>query len=324
MKMRKLITAMLILVLAVGLFAGCSKPAAPDQGSQDQPKEKVIGVLIADFSDQFQVYMKQGMEEAAAELGDEFKVVFMDGKYDANVQMGQIENFITQKVDAIVLMAVDREAAKPAVQAIHDAGIPLVAVNRMLANQELAASYVGSDDVNAGEIQMKAMAEALGGKGNIVILHGSYGHEPEIRRQQGYMNILKDYPDIKIVAEDTANWYRDQGMQVMENWLASGLKIDGVAAHNDEMAIGALMAIEDAGLTGKIVVSGIDATPEAIEFVKNGKMNFTVFQHAKGQGKGAIEVAAKLARGESVEKEYMIPFELVTPDKADEYLKRYQ
>lgn len=324
MKMRKLITAMLILVLAVGLFAGCSKPAAPDQGSQDQPKKKVIGVLIADFSDQFQVYMKQGMEEAAAKLGDEFEVVFMDGKYDANVQMGQIENFITQKVDAIVLMAVDREAAKPAVQAIHDAGIPLVAVNRMLANQELAASYVGSDDVNAGEIQMKAMAEAMGGKGNIVILHGSYGHEPEIRRQQGYMNILKDYPDIKIVAEDTANWYRDQGMQVMENWLASGLKIDGVAAHNDEMAIGALMAIEDAGLTGKIVISGIDATPEAIEFVKNGKMNFTVFQHAKGQGKGAIEVAAKLARGESVEKEYMIPFELVTPDKADEYLKRYQ
>jgi inositol transport system substrate-binding protein len=308
------------------MIAGCGNTnSSQNQGSsQGEQKQKVIGVLLCDFSDQFQVYMKKGMEEAAAKLGDEFKVIFYDAKYDANEQMRQAENLITQKVDAIVLMAVDREAAKPMVQAIHDAGIPLISVNRMLANQDLAVSYVGSDDVQAGEIQAKAMAEALGGKGNIVVLHGSYGHEPEIRRQQGYVNILKDFPNIKIVAENTGDWYRDKGMKVMENWLRSGLQIDAVLAHNDEMAIGAALAIEDAGLTGKIKVAGIDATPEAIDFVKKGKLTFTVFQDAKGQGRTAIEVAAKVARGEKVEKEYIIPFELVTPDKADEYLKRYQ
>ncbi|MCG0276299.1 MAG: sugar ABC transporter substrate-binding protein [Thermosediminibacteraceae bacterium] len=323
MKMRKILSIVLILMFVVGLLTGCNKSDSQTQG-QNQETKKVIGVLLCDFSDQFQVYMKKGMEEAAKELGDEFQVIFYDAKYDANEQLRQAENLITQKVDAIVLMAVDREAAKPMVQAIHDAGIPLISVNRMLANQELAVSYVGSDDIQAGEIQMKALAEALGGKGNIVILHGSYGHEPEIRRQQGYMNILKDYPDIKIVAENTGDWYRDKGMKVMENWLRSGLQIDAVAAHNDEMAIGAALAIEDAGLLGKIKVAGIDATPEAIDFLKKGKLTYTVFQDAKGQGRTAIEVAAKAAKGEKVEKEYIIPFELVTPDKADEYLQRYQ
>lgn len=326
MKFRRLLPKILILLLIISMIAGCGNTnSSQNQGSsQGEQKQKVIGVLLCDFSDQFQVYMKKGMEEAAAKLGDEFKVIFYDAKYDANEQMRQAENLITQKVDAIVLMAVDREAAKPMVQAIHDAGIPLISVNRMLANQDLAVSYVGSDDVQAGEIQAKAMAEALGGKGNIVVLHGSYGHEPEIRRQQGYVNILKDFPNIKIVAENTGDWYRDKGMKVMENWLRSGLQIDAVLAHNDEMAIGAALAIEDAGLTGKIKVAGIDATPEAIDFVKKGKLTFTVFQDAKGQGRTAIEVAAKVARGEKVEKEYIIPFELVTPDKADEYLKRYQ
>lgn len=323
MSLRKSMVALLVLVLCVGMFAGCTQQADTGEG-QEKADKKVIGVLLCDFSDQFQVYLKTGMEEAASKLGDEFEVIFYDGKYDANIQMGQMENLITQGVDAIVLMAVDREAAKPMVQSAHDAGIPVISVNRKLANQELAVSYVGSDDIQAGEIQMKAMAEALGGKGNIVVLHGSYGHEPQIRRYKGYENILKDYPDIKIVAEDTANWYRDQGMTVMENWLQSDLKIDAVAAHNDEMAIGAAIAAEDAGVLDKLVIAGIDATPEAVEFVKSGKLNFTVFQDAKGQGRTSVEVAAKVAKGEKVEKEYIIPFELVTPDKADEYLKRYQ
>lgn len=317
---------MLVLAMGISLLAGCSQPAS-EEGGEEEPAsvdKKVIGVLLCDFSDQFQVYMKEGMEEAAANLGDDFEVVFYDAKYDASTQLKQAENLITQNVDAIVLMAVDREAAKPMVESIHDAGIPIVSVNRTLANQELAASYVGSDDVQAGEIQMKAIAEKLGGKGNIVCIHGTYGHTPEIRRQQGYENILKDYPDMKIVAEDTGEWYRDKAMALMENWIASDMEIDAVAAHNDEMAIGAALALEDAGLNDEVVVAGIDATPEAVEFLKTDVLDFTVFQDAKGQGRTSVEVAAKLANGEEVEKEYIIPFELVTKDKADEYLERYK
>lgn len=332
MKLNKILVITLIFILGISLLVGCGKSTSQEgveqQKEQNQQGEtkskKVIGVLLCDFSDQFQVYMKKGMEEAASKLGDDYQVVFYDAKYDANKQLEEAENLISQKVDVAVLMPVDAEAAKPIALSFKKAGIPLISVNRKLANQELAVSYVGSDSVQSGEIEMEAMAKAMGGKGNIVILHGSYGHEPEIKRQQGYVNILKNYPDIKIVAEDTGDWYRDKAMSITENWIQSGLKFDAVVAHNDEMAIGACLALEDAGLLKKILVGGIDATPEAIKFLKEGKLTVTVFQDAKGQGRKSIEVAAQVANGEKVDKEYMIPYELVTPEKADEYLKRYQ
>lgn len=169
---------------------------------------------------------------------------------------------------------------------------------------------------------MGQMAKLLGGKGNIAVLEGQMGHEPQIRRQQGIMNILKKYPNIKIVADMPADWYRDKGMAVMENWLQSGLKIDAVVAHNDEMAIGALKAAEDAGV--RLFIAGIDATPEALDFVRQGKLAFTVFQDAKGQGKGAIETAVQVVNGKKVSKEVIIPFELVFKEKADEYEAKYK
>jgi inositol transport system substrate-binding protein len=284
-------------------------------------KKKTIGVLICDFSDQFQVYMMDGMKEADKKYPD-IEFVYQDAKYDANTQMNQMENLIMRNTDAIIVMPVDAKASVPMVKQAVNAGIPIISVNRKLENQEVAVSYVGSNDVEAGEILMGQMAKLLGGKGNIAVLEGQMGHEPQIRRQQGIMNILKKYPNIKIVADMPADWYRDKGMAVMENWLQSGLKIDAVVAHNDEMAIGALKAAEDAGV--RLFIAGIDATPEALDFVRQGKLAFTVFQDAKGQGKGAIETAVQVVNGKKVSKEVIIPFELVFKEKADEYEAKYK
>ena len=113
-------------------------------------------------------------------------------------------------------------------------------------------------------------------------------------------------------------------MAVTENWLQANLNIDAVVAQNDEMALGALKAIEDAGRLGEIVIAGIDATPEAMKYVKQGQLNITVFQDAKGQGRKSIEVARDVAMGKSTEKEHMIPFELVTPENVSSYEARYQ
>jgi inositol transport system substrate-binding protein len=330
MKMQKWLVGMLVLVLCISLFAGCSTEntgGKTESNTVGNAKEKkVIGVVIGNFSDQFQSYILDGMKEAAKKYEDEYQFVYVDAKFDQNMQLSLVENFISQKVDAIALIPVDREASKPMVEQIVAAGIPLISVNSKLGNQELANSYVGSNSVESGEIEMQAVADKLGGKGNIVVLHGDYGHEAQIDRYQGYKNILEKYPDIKIIAEDTGKWARAEGMQVVENWLQSDLrdKIDAVVAQNDEMAIGALKAIEDAGLLDKIVVAGIDATPEAIEYLKKGKLEITVFQDAKGQGKKAIEVAVKAANGEDVEKEYMIPYQLVNPEEADKYLELYK
>ncbi|MFV1968813.1 MAG: substrate-binding domain-containing protein [Pirellulaceae bacterium] len=307
----------LLLVVSAIIAGGCSSSSTAKDG------RKVVGVLLADTSDQFQVYLMDGMKEVAEQDGA-IEAVYMDGKYDAGRQLQQAENLIAQNVAALVLMAVDTVAARPILEAAGDAGIPVVLVNRRLPDQDQAVAYVGSEDVLAGQIEMTAVAQALGGKGRIVVLEGTYGHEPQIQRKTGYDLVLQKYPDIEIVASNSGKWYRNEAMAIMENWLQANLSINAVVAQNDEMALGALKAIEDAGRLGDILVAGIDATPEALKYVKQGKLDLTVFQDAKAQGRTSIQVACDVALGKTVKTEYLIPFELVTPDKVAEYESRYR
>ena len=343
MTIKKAVVWALILVMSMSLFAGCGQSAntpakedpkatapstetkAPDAAKPDETgKKKVIGVCIGDFSNQFHTYIMEGMKKEAEKYPD-FGFVYVDGKFDPGIQMGQAENFIAQKASAIIFLPGDSEAAKPAVEKIAAANIPLIDVNTKVGNIEKVTSYIGSDTVESGHFLMEGMAKALGGKGTIVELQGQYGHEPQVLRHQGIEDILKKYPDIKVVASDTGKWSREDGMRKMENWLQSDLrdKFDAVVAHNDEMAIGALKAIEAAKLNKKILIGGIDATPDMLNYLKEGKTTLTVFQDAMGQGAKSIEVAVSAAKGEKVEKEYMIPYKLVMPEEADQYLAIY-
>lgn len=318
---KKLLSMVLSVGLVMSLFVGCGAKTDSGSTATNSTKKKVIGVCITDFSDQFQVYVMNGMKKQAAELKDA-DVVYVDAKSDGQKQISEVENLITQKVDAIVLFAVDDNTAKTAVKAINEAKIPLIAVNRPLPDPSKALSFVGSNSVESGEIEMTQLAKELNGKGNIVVLNGTMGTPPQIDRRKGYDNILKNYPDIKVIAENTGDWARDKGMKITEDWLQSGKKIDAVLAENDEMALGAIKAINDAGLKGKIKACGIDATPEALSYVKKEEMAFTVFQDAAGQGGKSIEAAYNAANGKTVDKEVVIPYQLVTKDKADEFMAK--
>ena len=163
------------------------------------------------------------------------------------------------------------------------------------------------------------MADELGGKGNIVVIDGPNAHSAQLDRSQGINEVLENYPDIKIIAEQTANWDRAEAMTLMENWLQMGDQIDGVVAQNDEMAIGALKAIQAANKQDSIKVVGIDAIADALTLVESGELIGTVYQDAVGQGAGAVEAAIKAVNGESLEKETLIPYKLVTVDNLDEF-----
>ena len=167
------------------------------------------------------------------------------------------------------------------------------------------------------ELEMKYIAEKMGGKGQIAILHGPNGISAEILRREGYANILKDYPQIEIVAEPTCNWSREEGMSTTENLIQAYPDLAAVVAQNDEMAMGALTAIQDAG--ADIIVGGIDAIADACVAVKNGDLDCTVFQDAIGQAKGAVDVMLKLINGEEV-SDVDIPFILVTQENVDQYM----
>jgi len=153
---------------------------------------------------------------------------------------------------------------------------------------------------------------------------GPLGHEAQVKRTEGNKQVIEKNPDMKVVLEDAADYDREKGMTLMENWLQTDQKIDAVIANNDEMAIGAIMAIEAAGKLDDILVAGIDATPPALEYVQDGKMELTVFQDAIGQGTSAIQTAVKAANGEKVEKNVYIPFELVTKENAAEYAEKWK
>ena len=155
---------------------------------------------------------------------------------------------------------------------------------------------------------MEYLAEKMGGKGNVVILMGTLGHDAQIKRTDGFEEVVAKYPDIKIIKKQTGLWQRAMGMQVMENWLSSGEQIDAVAANNDEMAIGAISAIEANGMGGKILVGGVDGTPDALDMLSKDRMTVTIFQDGEGQVTASVDAVKKILDGEVTEQEINVPF----------------
>lgn len=301
---------MMICALAL---AGCS--------GEDSNK-KVIGISLQNFTDEFRSYIIEAMEEEEKKHPD-IEFVYADAQNDSSTQKGDIETFIGRGVDAIIFTPVDTVAAVDIVETVNAADIPLIVLNQTFDGAEKAAAYVGSESIESGILQMEEVAKLLNGKGNIAIMDGTLGHEAQIKRTEGDMQIIKENPDMKVVKQGSANWSRPEGMELMENWLQSSEKIDAVVANNDEMAIGAIMALEAEGKLKDTVVAGIDATPAALDMMKEGKLKVTVFQDAVGQGKASIETAVKAAKGEDVE-DAIIPYQLVTPENVDEFAAKYK
>ena len=184
----------------------------------------------------------------------------------------------------------------------------------MVVNLDKADAYVGSNDQEAGRIAATYIAKLLNGKGNIALIRGPNGHSAEIQRTEGIMEVLNTHPDMKIIFDQSGNWDRTQGLELMENWLSTGKPLQAVIAQNDEMALGAQKAIEASGRQKDILVIGIDAIPDALRAVKEGKLCATVFQDARGQGALALELAVKLCEGKPVEHTNYIPFQLITKE----------
>jgi len=296
-------------VAAICALGGCSgsKPAGP-----------VIGVSLLNLSNEFIVMLNKSMEEKARELG--VRLIVNDAQRSAEKQVQQVESFVAQKVDAVILNPCEVEASSPAVDRAAAAGVPVVNVNS--ETRTAPTAFVGSRDEDSARIAMEYIAQRLGGKGNVVMMQGFIGQAAQIKREQGAREVLAKNPGMRLLANQTAEWDRAKGMSLMENWIQSyGDGINAVFAQNDEMAMGALLAIEQSGRKGKIVVVGVDAITDALQAVKDGRLDATVFQDAKGQGAAAVATAVKIMRHEAFEKQTMIPFQLVTRENVATFSK---
>jgi ABC-type sugar transport system substrate-binding protein len=255
------------------------------------------------------------------------KLQYEDAQGDIGKQLSQIQNFIAQKVDAIVVNPVDSSATAQMTKLIQGAGIPLVYVNRAPLEPLKPGEpvvYVGSDENVSGKLEAEALSKLMNNKGNVVIMMGELATQAAIIRTEGSEKVFKEHPDIKIVQKQTANWRRNEAIDLMNNWLVAGTKIDAVCANNDEMAIGAIIALQQAGKDPKkIFVGGVDATRDALSEMEKGNLAVTVFQDAKGQGKAVVDSVGKLLKKEKFESPYVyVPFQLVTQENYKEFLQK--
>jgi len=247
---------------------------------------------------------------------------FEDARSDVVKQLSQVESFISQKVDAIVVNPVDTAATRKITEAAVKAGIPLVYVNRRPDDLSLPKGVVtvASNDFEAGQMQMQYLAEKMGGKGDIVILLGDLANNSTTNRTKGVKDVLAKYPGIKVDQEQTGIWLRDKGMTLVNDWLTQGRKFDAIVSNNDEMAIGAAMALKQAGVEkGSVLIAGVDGTPDGLRAVKKGDLAVSVFQDAKGQADGSIDTAVKMIKHEPVEQAVWVPYRLITPDNVDQF-----
>jgi inositol transport system substrate-binding protein len=279
---------------------------------------------MALFDDNFLTAVRESMKAHASEL--RVSIQFEDAQNDIGRQLNQIENFIAQRVDAIIVNPVDTDATPRMTRLVSRAGIPLVYVNRMPADKQLPprVSFVGSDEKQSGSLEMAEVCRLLQGKGEIVILIGELTNQSARQRTQDVYDVIArpDCRGIRVLDKQAANWKRTQAADLMTNWLSAGLRPQAVVANDDEMAIGAIQSLKQARLLSKTIVAGIDATPDALAAMKAGELRATVFQNAPAQGRGAVDTALKLLRGESVPGFVWIPFELVTPANLASYLGR--
>jgi inositol transport system substrate-binding protein len=289
-----------------------------------------IGVSMAN-SDTFLTVLRKGIEKSAAEANQPVVIEIADD--DVNKQLSQVQNFIAAKVDAIIVNAVDTSATAPMTKLANDAGIPIVYVNRQPIDVDALGpkgAFVASNEVDSGTLETLEVCRLLKEAGKteaaILIMVGDLANQAAVMRTKDIHDVNAGTAcgvKLNVIDEQSAVWDPVKAQDLMTNWIAAGHKPDAVIANNDNMAIGAINAMKAAGWDMKtVIVAGIDATQEALAYMKAGDLDVTVFQDAYGQGAGAVSTALKLVKGEKVEAKVWIPFQLVTPANMDQFLTK--
>jgi ribose transport system substrate-binding protein len=253
-----------LAAVPLALFASTAACGAGDPTAQGGEKQLRIGVTVYDMSS----FITQGQEGMNAfAKANNIQLLWNSAGGDVSAQASQVDQLVNQKVDAIIIVPVQADSLGPQMTAAKTAKIPVIAVNTALAGTDVLTSSVLPDDVAAGAQEMEMMAKKLSGKGNIVVLQGPLGSSPELDRTKGITQTLAKYPNIKILAKDTANWKRDEAVNKTKNWLSSfGDRLDGVVAENDDMGLGAVQALAEAKKSLPVV--GIDGIQDGLAAVR--------------------------------------------------------
>lgn len=342
----------LAMLMCIGSITGCGKSAG-ESGTAETTKESVseaktesvteaktesvseggveapedlkatIGITFQDLSNEFVSNKKKALMDYVSKNYPNIEVLYLDGAGDASTQVSQMETFINQGVDAIICNPQESTTLQPSYEKAIAAGIPVVSDGTDI-DEKIGQVWSSCPDVPGAEEQVKYLMTLFPEDQTIdvAIMRGVIGHQAEIFRSEGYDNVMNENPDkFNIVFDQTANYSREEGLQLMENWLSSGTHIDAVLAQNDEMALGAVEAIKSAGKEDEIKVLGIDGIEDAVSGVKNGSLAATMFQDGTQIIINSFELAVKSIRGEEV-SDIALSQELCTPENVDTYVEK--
>ncbi|MFE4239326.1 ribose ABC transporter substrate-binding protein RbsB [Peribacillus butanolivorans] len=306
--MKKIVSLFMILSLMV--LAACSM----DSGQKDDKKETKdsmegvkVGVSISTLNNPFFVSLKDGIEKEAKEKG--MKVTVVDAQDDTAKQISGIEDLILQKVDILLVNPTDSSAISSAVQSANEASIPVITIDRSSEEGDIE-TFIASDNVAGGELAAEYLVKELGENAKVVELEGVSGASATRERGKGFHNIADK--QLEVLTSQTAEFDRTKGLNVMENILQGKKDIQGVFAHNDEMALGAIEAIKAAGKD--IIVVGFDGNDDALKAVENGELKATIAQQPALIGKEAVNASEKVLKGEKVDETISVPLKLVTKE----------
>ncbi len=273
------------------------------------PKQKVFGATFHNLNNPFFVALNDGIKKVVESKGD--KLISFDPQQDLSRQISGIEDFVSQKVDAIFVAALDWKGIKPALETAKKAKIPVIIVDAPVFDVNLVATTVASDNWNAGVLCAQDMIKRIGTKANIVILAHPTA-KSAIDRTEGFKAEIKKYAGLKVVAEQSSNGQLDQAMTVMEDIIQAQPKIDVVMALNDPTAMGAIAALESANRLKGILVYGVDGSPDAKKMIKEGnKLTATASQFPSKIGSMGADAAYQILNGKKVAKNIKVPVELI-------------
>lgn len=318
MRKKKILALTLIVVLMVAIFAGCAKSVSEDAEESTPEAPAEFALFMTHMSNAFTIELSDAVKKQAAALG--VNLTINDAAQDVAKQISQIETAVNQGVDGIIIEPVSVDGIIPGVQMAKKAGVTVVIVNQQISDPTAADCYVGVSNADGGEMEMTKAADDIAGAGDVAFLYGPMGSDAQIGRLEGYHRVLDKYPDIKVVFESTAEWDTAKALTLVENWLQANKNIKAIVAQNDGMALGALKAVEDAKLQDSIKIYGLDATPDALQAVKAGRLAATVSQSTTTQGTEAMKACYAIATGETVEAEVLVDFTLITKDNIDDFL----
>ena len=299
-------------------FAACAVMMAVTPGAAfAQAKKFVVGYANLADTDVFTMSRKTAFIDAV-KADANVSVSFADANGDISKQLDQIDNFIAQKVNALVIVPVDYQGIVPGVEKANKAGIPVIALGIESAGGKY--TFVGSKNLDAGRMQGEFMKDKLPKGAQILYLQGQPGLSHSKERLDGFTKAMASRTDVKVLANLPANYDRAEGMKITEDWVQRFPKFDAIIAANDQMALGALQALKTAGRKG-VLISGIDGTADALNAIKSGDMAQSIFQNAKGQALGAFEVVQMIEKGQPLPKEKLVPFESIVKDNVNNYTK---